>query len=221
LDEIESRVNPHGVYGFFPANSIGEDIVIYNEGKEITRFNTLRQQKVTKDSVNISMADFVAPLKSGVDDFVGGFIVTSGSEVEDIYETYKKENDDYKAFMIKVLANRIAESFSEYLHKQINKENNFITQGIRPAIGYPCLPDHSEKVKLFTLLEGENNTDVILTDGFMMKPVSSVCGLYIMKDFAKYFAVDGITNEQLNDYASRKGEDITFIEKMLANNYRK
>ncbi|MEF9934110.1 MAG: methionine synthase [Clostridium sp.] len=215
LNELEEKINIHGVYGFFDAKSIGEDIEIYSEN-ESYRFNTIRQQKKTENGINLSMADFVSPFN----DYVGGFIVTAGKESEKIYKEYKDNGDQYSAMMVKILSNRLAEAFSEYLISHIIDENSIEKEVIRPAIGYPCLPDHSEKVKLFKLLKGKE-TGVELTDSFMMNPTASVCGLYIINDNAKYFAVDAIDATQLKDYARRKGEDINFIEKMLANNYRK
>ncbi|KMT20904.1 methionine synthase [Clostridium cylindrosporum] len=223
LDELEKneKILPNGVYGIYNANSDNEDIIIFSNEKEVERFNTLRQQKVTNDGVNLSLADFVAPLSSGKKDFIGGFIVTAGRELDKIYDNYKAEGDEYKALMVKILSHRIAESFASYLHKTLqNKYWSFEVEGIRPAFGYPCLPDHSDKVKLFSLLDGENNTGVTLTDSFMMEPVSSVCGLYIVKDFARYFSVDSITKEQVEDVTKRKDVDIEFTKKMLANNYR-
>ncbi|MEF9951417.1 MAG: methionine synthase [Clostridium sp.] len=215
LNIMENKLNIHGVYGFFEAKAVGEDIEIYSEGENYI-FNTLRQQKNTENRVNLSISDFVSPIK----DYVGGFIVTAGKESEEIYSQYKEEGDQYNAMMVKILSNRLAEGFSEYLNSLIIDENSIEKEVIRPAIGYPCLPDHSEKTKLFKLL-GEDSTEVKLTESYMMSPTSSVCGLYIVNDSSKYFAVDAIDKTQLKDYAVRKGEDISFIEKMLANNYRK
>lgn len=224
LDELEKNTDivPNGVYGIFNAASSNEDIVVLDENKkELLRFNTLRQQKVTSDNVNLSMADFIAPITSNINDFLGGFIVTAGRKLDDIYKGYKEEGDEYKALMVKILSNRIAESFASYLHDYLHKKHwNFECEGIRPAIGYPSLPEHSDKLKLFKMLSGEENTDVTLTESFMMEPVASVCGLYIVKDFARYFSVDSITKEQLEDITFRKNESIDFMKKMLANNYR-
>ncbi|MEG2539922.1 MAG: methionine synthase, partial [Clostridium sp.] len=215
LSYLEDKLNIHGVYGFYDAKSVNDDIQLYSEG-ETYIFNTLRQQKNTENGVNIAMADFVSPIK----DYVGGFIVTAGKESEEIYKKYKENDDQYNAMMVKILSNRLAEGFSEFLFSHIIDENSIDKEVIRPAIGYPCLPDHSEKVKLFKLLKGED-TEVKLTESFMMDPTASVCGLYIVNDTAKYFAVDRVDSIQLKEYAERKGEERGFIEKMLANNYRK
>ena len=222
LDEFEENenINPHGVYGLFDAFSENEDIVVLNKDEKVV-FNNLRQQKKTESDINLSLGDFVAPKESGVKDFVGGFIVTSGKYLDEIYKQYKESGDEYNALMVKVLSNRLAESFASYLHDYMHKNYwNFEVEGIRPAIGYPSLPDHSEKTKLFNLLNGDVNTEVTLTESFMMEPVASVCGLYIVKDFAKYFSIDSIDKEQLKDVSKRKGENIEFMKKMLGNNYK-
>lgn len=222
LDELQKddKLNPHGVYGIFDSYSENEDIVVINKDKKII-FNTLRQQKITNDGFNLSLADFIAPKDSGKKDFIGGFIVTAGKHIDDIYNLYKENGDEYKSLMVKILSHRIAEGLAQYLHKYLHKNHwDFEVEGIRAAMGYPSLPDHSDKVKLFNILDGEKNTEVTLTETFMMNPVSSVCGIYIVKDFAKYFSVDLITKEQLEDITLRKKESLEFMKKMLVNNYK-
>lgn len=224
LDELEkdTNLNIHGVYGVFDSYSENEDIVILDKNQdEIERFTTLRQQKANKENVNLALSDFIAPKECGKRDFIGGFIVTAGKHLDNIYNSYKSSGDEYKALLIKILSHRIAEAFAQHLHKNLHENHwSFEVEGIRAAMGYPSLPDHSDKVKLFKMLNGEENTEVSLTESFMMDPVSSVCGLYIVKDFAKYFSVDLISKEQLKDVANRKGENIDFVKKMLANNYK-
>ncbi|KNF07215.1 methionine synthase [Gottschalkia purinilytica] len=225
LDELEKdeKLVPNGVFGIFKANSVGEDIEVYNEKGDILEiFNNLRRQRLNENGNCLSIGDFIASKESNKEDFIGAFIVTSGNRIEELYNNYKNNNDEYNAIMIKILGNRLAEAFAEALNKKLWKdywsfEN---TMGIRPAFGYPSLPDHSEKTKLFNLLNGSENTDVILTETYMMKPVGSVCGLYFTHEFASYFSVDNIDEEQIVDYAKRKGKDLEFIKRMLGNNYK-
>lgn len=235
LIEKEGILNANGVIGLFPSASIGDDIVIYsdeNKKDEICKFNTLRQQEVKKDGVYFSLSDFIAPKDSNVDDYIGGFIVTSGLGANEYAEKLKENGDDYGAIMVKILADRLAESFAEVLHLEVR--NNYwgyskdedknlkdifrgSYRGIRPAFGYPSLRDHSEKVKLFKLLNGEENTGVELTESFMMTPVASVCGLYFGSDKAKYFDIHRIDKEQAINYSERKDSNLEATEKLLSN----
>ena len=233
---VEKGVTPKGVYGIFPANSIGEDIEIYKDEERIeklTTFNTLRQQRINKDGVCLSLGDFIAPKESGIKDYIGGFIVTSGKEIDDMYNEFKIEGDEYSSIMVKLIGDRLAEAFAEYLHYKVRTEFwgyskdevlDFTSlfdvnyKGIRPAIGYPSLPDHSEKRKLFDILRGEENTGVELTESYLMTPVCSACGLYFASEDSKYFSVDKISEEQMKDYCNRKGNDIQEIEPMIINN---
>lgn len=223
LDRIEeeSLFKCNGVAGIFAANSMDEDILVYdNDGNVITVFNTLRQQikKSKEGSPNYSLSDFLAPRDEGLIDFIGGFAVTAGIGADELADKYKAEHDDYNSIMIKVLADRLAEAFAEYLHEKVRKDiwgyagdeqlsiEEMIKeqyQGIRPAHGYPSLPDHTEKRKLFQLLEADK-LGMTLTESFMMHPAASVSGLYFAHPEIKYFAIDRIADDQLEDYQKRK-----------------
>lgn len=203
--EKENILTIKGVFGIFPANSVEDDIEIYsdeNRNKLLTTFNMQRQQKVNEKEEYRCLADYIAPKDSGKADYLGGFIVTAGIGVEEYAQKLKAEGDDYKAIMVKVLADRLAEAFAEQLHMQIRRDywgygadedlsiQDMLREkyrGIRPAFGYPSLKDHREKTKLFDLLKGEENTGVSLTETYMMKPAASVCGLIFAAEEAKYF----------------------------------
>ncbi|MCC5788305.1 MAG: methionine synthase [Opitutales bacterium] len=222
--------------GFLPANSQGDDIICYTDEsrKEVAAtYYTLRQQSQRrKGSPNYALADFVAPVESGKADYIGGFAVTSGPEVDEIAKTYEEKNDDYTSIMIKVLGDRFAEACAEYLHHEIRKawgfgENENLEkedlireryQGIRPAAGYPACPDHTEKQKLFDWLEAEKRNGMKLTENFAMYPGGSVSGLYFSHPKARYFDVGKIGKDQVEEYAKRKGESLDFIEKWLSPN---
>jgi 5-methyltetrahydrofolate--homocysteine methyltransferase len=233
--EKEKILTVNAVFGLFPANSVGDDIELYSDDsrdKVITTFNMLRQQELNQKGEYRCLADYIAPKYSGKVDYIGSFIVTAGLGVEEYVEKLKAEGDDYKAIMIKVLADRLAEAFAEQLHMQVRKEywgyapdENLPIQamlrekyrGIRPAFGYPSLRDHSEKVKLFELLQGIENTGVSLTESFMMQPAASVCGLFFAAEEAKYFDINKISREQAVEYAARSNKDIKAVEKYLRN----
>mgnify|MGYP000920889162 CR=1 FL=1 len=224
-------------YGLFiyPANSINdEDIIVYDNTVDkniICTFNFLRQQHQTKSNIpNYSLSDFVAPVESGKIDYLGGFVVTAGLGVEELSSKFTAHHDDYKSLMLKILADRMAEAFAELLHKEVrqkiwgyayNEELNFEDllsenyTGIRPAFGYPSIPDHSEIEKLFQLVDGEK-IGVGITENYMMTPGASVSGLFFASPFSKYFAVGKINNEQLKSYAARKGISIEKARKLLS-----
>ena len=225
-------------YGIYPANSINnEDVILYKDENRIEKlitFNFLRQQHPIKVGVsNYSLADFIAPLESNLVDYLGFFVVTAGIGVEELSNEYIKNNDDYKSFMLKILADRLAEAFAELLHEKIRKEiwgysevenlniDELISekyQGIRPAIGYPSIPDHSEITKIFELLVNEkDNLGIEITENFMMWPAASVSGLYFANEQAKYFAVGKITKDQADSYIARKGMPKEIFYKLLAN----
>jgi len=240
-----------GVYGFWKANTDGEDIVVYqgsgirDQGSkaldprspipdpvELLRFNMLRQQEDIGDGKpNRSLADFIAPLDSGVADYLGAFAVTAGIGAQALVALYESDHDDYNAIMVKALADRLAEAFAEYLHARARKDWGYGTQerlsaddlvheryrGIRPAFGYPACPDHSEKWKLFSLLRAER-TGISLTESCAMAPAASVSGLYFANPHAKYFNVGRIGRDQLEDYAARKGMPVTEAERWLGSN---
>jgi 5-methyltetrahydrofolate--homocysteine methyltransferase len=221
--------------GIFKANSEGDDLIIFNEdGSVRTKFHFLRQQgKKAKDLPNLCLSDFVAPLNSGIDDYLGGFAVTAGLGIEPLIEKYEKDHDDYKSIMIKSLADRLAEAFAELMHKKVRKEiwgycpdENFSVEeliaekyrGIRPASGYPACPDHTEKKLLFDLLAAEDRTGIYLTESFAMYPAASVCGLYFAHPESKYFGLGKIQKDQILDYSKRKHMNVGEAEKWLASN---
>jgi len=223
------------VIGFWPANSVGDDIEVYADlerSKVITTFHTLRQQ-VFRDRgrPNLALADFVAPLSSGVQDYVGAFAVTSGHGVEQLAKDYEGQHDDYNAIMVKALADRLAEAFAERMHERVRKalwgyapgeklDNDALIaeqyQGIRPAPGYPACPDHTEKRLLFDLLQPQENAGMELTETCAMLPAASVSGLYIAHPQARYFGVSKVQRDQVKDYATRKNMRVEEIEKWLS-----
>jgi 5-methyltetrahydrofolate--homocysteine methyltransferase len=242
LDRVvgERLLTPRGVYGFWPAHSSGEDVVVYRAestpesrvpgpGPEILRFNMLRQQEETSAGTpSLSLADFVAPRQSNIDDFVGAFAVTTGHGVDELVAAFERDHDDYHAIMVKALADRLAEAFAEYLHARVRREWGYGAEerltpddlvaeryrGSRPAFGYPACPDHSEKSKLFTLL-GAERAGITLTDSFAMSPAASVSGLYFAHPNARYFTVGPIGRDQVADYATRKGMSVAEVERWL------
>ena len=233
LDEIVSKklIQPKAVYGFFPANRIGDDVELYTDesrSKVLTMFHFLRQQIEKGDGTpNWCLADFIAP--TGSPDFIGGFAVTSGHNLKELVEKFKTEHDDYNAIMAEALADRLAEAFAEFLHKRVREEWGFGKvenlkpvdlieekyRGIRPAAGYPACPDHTEKEILWQLLDVEKNAGIKLTESFAMWPGSSVSGLYFAHPDSKYFAVGKLGRDQLLDYHLRKGMTLQEVEKWL------
>jgi len=227
--EKENILTANAAFGIFEANALDEDIEVYNDSKTVT-FNMLRQQEMRKDNIYRCLSDYIAPKGTGIKDYVGGFITTCGIGAKEYAEKLKASGDDYGATMVSVLADRLAEAFTEYLHKEIRekywgyapKENLEIKdiikekyRGIRPAFGYPCLKDHAEKVKLFKLLDEDNELKINLTENYMMSPVASTCGLYFGSQDARYFEVNKIDNEQFEDYFSRNGKDRDELKKLL------
>ena len=241
LDRIvrERLLTPKGVYGFWPANTEGDDIVVYRPpigtGRPedvLLRFCMLRQQEETADGKpNQSLADFIAPRESGLVDYIGAFAVTTGIGADDLAGTFERTLDDYHAIMVKALADRLAEAFAEYLHararrdwgygagEQLNADDLIAERyrGIRPAFGYPACPDHTEKQKLFGLLDA-GRAGISLTESFAMAPAASVSGLYFSSPAARYFTVGRIGADQVEDYARRKGLSIAEMERWLAPN---
>lgn len=220
-----------GVSGIFPANSVGDDIEIYDvQTKEVLhRQITLRQQtKKVAGQANMALADFIAPKTSGLQDYIGAFVVTAGLGIEHYISDFDAKQDDYNSIMIKALADRLAEAFAEYLHAHVRKETwgyapqeNLENQaliaekyrGIRPAPGYPACPDHLEKLGIFSLLDATKQIGVTLTESLAMWPAASVSGWYFAHPDAKYFGLGKITQEQLEDVAKRKGENAADIER--------
>ena len=231
----DKQLTARGVYGFWPANADGDDIVLYKDDSRKTeraRFPMLRQQEPIADGrPNRSLADFVAPRGSGSPDYVGAFAVTSGIGLESIVAEFEQQHDDYSAIIAKALADRLAEAFAEYLHAQARHDwgygrsedlgaDDLIAEnyrGIRPAYGYPACPDHSEKATLFELLNAPA-VGMTLTESFAMLPPASVSGLYLSHPEAKYFNVGRIGRDQLEDYARRRSMTIEEAERWLSPN---
>jgi 5-methyltetrahydrofolate--homocysteine methyltransferase len=231
----ERLIAARGVYGFFPANAVGDDVELYEaDGKTpLTRLHFLRQQAV-KEGTEPSrcLADFVAPKETGLLDHVGGFAVTSGIGLRELCERFKAAHDDYNAIMAEALADRLAEAFAEYLHKRVREEWGYgrgegLTneqlireeyRGIRPAAGYPACPDHTEKATLWSLLDVERSTGIKLTESFAMWPGSSVSGLYFAHPAARYFSVGKLGRDQIEDYHARKGMTVEEVERWLGPN---
>src|SRR5487761_454089 len=230
----EKLLTARAVIGFFPANSVLEDIEIYTDesrSRSHAAFHTLRQQmeKPSGEPDN-ALADFVAPRETGVPDYLGAFAVTAGIHIEPIVASFEKANDDYNALMTKALADRLAEALAEFMHKRARDEWGFGRdeklghddllreryRGIRPAPGYPASPDHTEKQQLFDLLGAESRTGIQLTENFAMYPAASVCGLYFSHPQSKYFAVGKIDRDQVEEYHRRKGMNLREVERWLA-----
>ena len=231
-------ISPSAVIGFWPANSDGDDILIFKDNsrkKILKKLHFLRQQVSRENSKrpNFCLSDFVSPTSSKIKDFIGGFLVTAGDGIEKLSKEYENKKDDYNAIMVKALGDRIAEALAEMMHAEVRKkywgyakEENLSNEqlikenytGIRPAPGYPACPDHTEKSTLFELLEVSKNLKVELTESFAMSPASSVSGLYFSHPESSYFGVGKINKDQVLDYANRKGVAVEDIEKWLGPN---
>ena len=240
LQEIIKKklVKPAAVIGFWPASSALDDIIIYENDsrkKILNKFYNLRQQVSRKNSkrANFCLSDFVAPSGSKIKDYLGGFLVTTGSEIEKISSEFEIKKDDYNSILVKSLGDRIAEALAEMMHQKVRtdlwgyakneKLNNeqLIKEdyiGIRPAPGYPACPDHTQKETLFKLLDISNNLKVKLTESYAMTPSSSVSGLYFSNPKASYFGIGKINKDQVIDYAKRRGVSVEEAEKWLAPN---
>jgi 5-methyltetrahydrofolate--homocysteine methyltransferase len=238
LDRIISKklLTARGVYGFWPAASEGDDILVFADDsrrEELCRFHALRQQWERKGQAAFySLADFIAPVDSGRRDYIGAFAVTTGIGADELAKQFERDHDDYNAILVKALADRLAEAFAEYLHGQARQDWGYGAseklsneelidekyRGIRPAPGYPSQPDHTEKRTLFKLLDAEPATSIRLTESFAMHPAASVSGLYFAHPDARYFAVDRITRDQVEDYARRKGMPLAEVERWLSPN---
>lgn len=232
LDDIilHEKLQAKAVLGVFPANEVNGDVVLENG----TRFSFLRQQRKMGTNIpNISLADYLAPKSSGKQDYIGTFAVTAGIGIEPLIAAFEADHDDYNSIMVKALADRLAEAMAELMHQKMRKDiwgyavNENLSsrdlilekyQGIRPAAGYPASPDHTEKATLWQLLDVEKNTGISLTDSFAMYPTASVSGLYFSHPESKYFAVGKISNDQVADYAKRRGTDLAITKKWLGPN---
>ncbi|MEW5987024.1 MAG: methionine synthase [Chloroflexota bacterium] len=231
----EKSLTAKAVIGLFPANTVGDDVELYTDESRrevLGIIHTLRQQMVKPPGrPNLSLADFVAPRETGVRDYVGGFAVTAGHGLADLARHYETRHDDYCAIMAKALADRLAEALAELLHERVRKEfwgyapdesldNEALIaeayRGIRPAPGYPACPDHTEKGELFRLLDATTHTGITLTESYAMLPAASVSGYYFSHPQAAYFGVGRIGRDQVEEYAGRKGMEISVVEKWLA-----
>ena len=242
LSEIveKKRLTAKAVFGLFPANSVADDdIEVYRDEKRNTvagTFLTLRQQiKKREGKTNLALADFIAPKESGKKDYIGSFCVTTGFGTAELAKQYEAANDDYNAIMVKALADRFAEAFAEFLHKEVRTKHwgyaanehldnaDLIKEtykGIRPAPGYPACPDHLEKNTIWELLQVEENIGVTLTESLAMWPAASVSGYYFAHPDAQYFGVGKITRDQLESYSKRKQMPIEEAEKWLRPNLK-
>jgi 5-methyltetrahydrofolate--homocysteine methyltransferase len=238
LDRIvrEELLTARAVFGFFPANAVGDDVELYTDDSRtglLTTLHTLRQQSERPDDQpHQALADYVAPRESGVADYVGAFAVTAGIGIESVLDEFERDHDDYSAIMTKALADRLAEGLAEALHKRAREEwgygrdENLSTdelireryRGIRPAPGYPACPDHTEKRLLFNLLDAERRAGIRLTETFAMLPAASVSGFYFSHPQARYFTVGRLDRDQVLDYARRKGLPLADVERWLGPN---
>jgi 5-methyltetrahydrofolate--homocysteine methyltransferase len=229
----ERLIRARGVYGFWRANAVGDDVDLYGEdGKPTARFHFLRQQAAKDGEPSRSLADFVAPRETGLTDHIGGFAVTTGFGLKELCDRFRAKQDDYNAIMAEALADRLAEAFAEYLHEQVRRQWGYGRdeglskeqlireeyRGIRPAAGYPACPDHTEKATLWRLLDVERSTGIALTESFAMWPGSSVSGLYFGHPASRYFSVGKLGRDQLVDYHARKGMTLAEAERWLGPN---
>jgi len=236
----EKPITARGVYGFFPANAVGDDVEIYADEKRtdservgvLTRFHFLRQQANREGEPCRSLADFVAPRETGLGDYLGAFAVTSGIGLKEFCDRFRAEHDDYNAILAEAVADRLAEAFAECLHKRARAQWGYGKdeklsideiihekyRGIRPAAGYPACPDHTEKGTLWQLLDVEAKTGMQITESFAMWPGSSVSGLYFAHPESRYFSLGKIGRDQVEDYATRKGMSVAEVERWLGPN---
>lgn len=232
----ENLINAQGVVGFWPANSVDDDVIeVYRDESRhdvIKRLHHIRQQTTKgRDGLCYSLADFIAPIETGAADWIGGFAVTTGHGVQALSKAYEAAGDDYNAIMVQALTDRLAEAFAERLHERVRKEfwgyvpeesldNEALIaeqyQGIRPAPGYPACPDHTEKTALFELLDAPRHTGLELTENFAMWPAAAVSGWYFSHPQSKYFSTGKITRDQVEVLAQRKGMPLSDLERWLA-----
>jgi 5-methyltetrahydrofolate--homocysteine methyltransferase len=234
---IEKKlITARGVYGFFPAGAVGDDVELYTDSTHLTvleRFHFLRQQSNKEGSEPCRcLADFIAPNETGLLDHIGAFAVTSGIGLKELCDSYRTKHDDYNAIMAEAIADRLAEAFAECLHKRVRNEWGYGCaeglsnvdlieekyRGIRPAAGYPACPDHTEKGSLWRLLDVQANTGMLITESFAMWPGSSVSGLYFAHPESRYFSLGKIDRDQVADYSKRKGMSVAEVERWLGQN---
>ncbi|RMH18477.1 MAG: methionine synthase, partial [Gammaproteobacteria bacterium] len=239
LEQIVSErwLQANAVVGLYAANAVGDDIEIYQDdsrSKVQLVLHQLRQQDERPAGKPYqSLADFIAPRETGVEDFIGAFAVTAGLGIDKHIEAYERDHRDYEAIMLKALADRFAEALAEFMHRKVRKElwgyqpeelldNEALIQekyqGIRPAPGYPACPEHTEKGLIWSLLDVERHTGISLTESFAMLPAASVSGLYFSHPQSRYFGLGKIYRDQVEDYARRKGMTVEEVEKWLAPN---
>ena len=238
LDAIieEKLIRANGIYGLFPANSVGDDVELYADEKRdkvTAHFHFLRQQSNKEGGEPCrSLADFIAPKETGLRDHIGAFAVTSGIGLKELCDSYRAQHDDYNAIMAEALADRLAEAFAECLHKCVRKEwgygctenlsnDDLIKEryrGIRPAAGYPACPDHTEKGALWRLLDVLPKTGIRLTESYAMWPGSSISGLYFAHPESRYFSLGKVDRDQVADYARRKEMRVAEVERWLGQN---
>ena len=233
----QKKVQGKAVFGFFPANSEGDDIIVYtDESRTVERcrlFNLRQQLQLRNDNPNCCLADFVAPVGSGIADYIGGFAVSTGFGADELADEFAAQHDDYNSIMVKALADRLAEALAEYLHMRVRREFwgyapdeqldneqliRELYQGIRPAPGYPACPEHTEKGTLWQLLDVEAQTGIQLTESYAMWPGAAVSGWYFAHPDSKYFAVSKIGTDQKDEYAAKKGWTAEQAESWLAPN---
>ncbi|MES9962645.1 MAG: vitamin B12 dependent-methionine synthase activation domain-containing protein, partial [Candidatus Sedimenticola sp. 20ELBAFRAG] len=233
----EKWLQAKAVVGLFPANSVGDDIEVYKDderGEVLTTFHNLRKQgKQPAGRANDCLSDFIAPKDSGIADYIGGFACTAGLGIDEKLAEFEKDHDDYSSIMLKALADRLAEALTEWLHLMARKvlwgysshevlsNEQLIAEeytGIRPAMGYPACPDHTEKDLLWELLQARENTGIWLTDAKAMVPTAAVSGLYFSHPDSRYFAVGKLAKDQVEDYARRKGMPLADAERWLGPN---
>jgi len=237
LDRIvaENWLEARGVVGFFPANSVGDDVLLYADAartETLAEVHFLRQQMPkSSGQPNLCLADWVAPADRGVADWIGAFAVTAGIGIETHVARFEAAHDDYSAILLKALADRLAEAFAEHLHERVRREfwgyapdeklgnEDLIAEryrGIRPAPGYPACPDHTEKAVLWRLLNPQERAGITLTEHFAMLPAASVSGFYLAHPEAHYFGTGRIGRDQVQDYARRKGTSLQEAERWLS-----
>jgi 5-methyltetrahydrofolate--homocysteine methyltransferase len=239
LEQIihEQWLGAKAVIGLFPANAVGDDIVVYADeerSEPLLTFHCLRKQgKQPVGKYNDCLADFIAPAHTGIPDYVGGFACTAGIGIDEHVARFEADHDDYSALMLKALADRLAEALAEMLHQRVRTrhwryaneaqlDNQALIeeryQGIRPAMGYPASPDHTEKDLLWQALDAEQNTGIWLTESKAMVPTAAVSGLYFSHPDSRYFAIGKLNRDQVADYAERKGMSLAEIERWLSPN---
>ncbi|MBT5684375.1 MAG: methionine synthase, partial [Gammaproteobacteria bacterium] len=241
LNEIidGNLLQANAIIGFWPANSDGDDIIVFDDDTRSTiktKLHHLRQQtNKPNDQANFCLADYVAPTDTALNDYIGGFVVTAGLGADDLAKKYEEQNDDYSAIMVKALADRLAEAFAEKLHHLVRTEywgystseslsNEELIkekyQGIRPAPGYPACPDHTEKGTLFGLLNATAEISVNLTEHYAMFPAAAVSGFYFSHPESRYFGLGKIDKDQVESYAKRKGQSLDITERWLSPNLK-